>query len=184
MEIDTKPVQTLIDLFDDTIEESSSLDSDACNRICSTVTKTEDLEAGLPLLRKKAEDLKENIDNCDKNIKNWQESKKLWASRSKSFMDVLGALIVSLNIPGNSLKADGVKLATSTRSSIEVDEDWLLGQYTALAAALQSQLPPYIKVKINVDKTELAAFLKTDDSLLVNHPEKIHTKKSCSTSIR
>ena len=181
---DTTSVQALIDMFDDAVEEQGTLDDEACRRIAQCVGNKDNLENGLSLLLKKAEGLKENVENCDKNIKSWQESKKTWSGRSKAFLDVLGEVIKSLNLPNNSLKADGVKLAMSSRTTLEVDEDWLLGQYSALAGALQQQLPDYVKVTIALDKTKLSAFLKTDKSMLIQNPERIHTKTSTSTSIR
>jgi hypothetical protein len=184
MEKNTKPVQTLIDLFDDTIEEKETLDEASCKRIASCIDSRENLENGLPLLLKKAMGIKENVENCDKNIKTWQASKKTWAERSNAFHAILGEVIKSLHLPGNSLKAEGVKLAMSSRTSLEVDEDWLLGQYSPLAGALQKQLPDYLKVTIALDKTKLTQFLKADNSMLINYPEKIHTKTSTSTSIR
>ena len=184
MEKDTTSVQNLIDLFDDEMENATVLTDPVRDQLAQTVSDKEKLEAGLPLLLRKATDIKTSIDDCDRNIKTWQESKKLWSGRHKAFMDVLEKIIGNLQLPGNQIKADGIKLATSKRSSLEVDEDWLLGQFQAMADVLQQQLPDYVKVSIGIDKNRLAAFLKGDDSMLVNFPDKIHTRTSTSTSIR
>lgn len=181
---DITSAQTLIDMFDDEMEKGAAIAEPVRDQIAKAISDKERLAAGLPELLRKATDIKSSIDDCDRNIKTWQESKKLWNGRYKSFMDVLETVIRNLALPGNQIKANGVKLATSRRSSLEVDEDWLLGQYTALAAALQQQLPDYVKVSISLDKTRLAAAIKDDDSMLVNYPDKIHTRESTSTSIR
>ena len=53
-----------------------------------------------------------------------------------------------------------------------------------MADALQSQLPSYVKVKLSVDKTKLSAHISKDDTLLVSHPDKIHTKPTSSTTLK
>lgn len=181
---DTSYAQNLIDRFDDKIEEGNELTDTEKRTIASEIPDKEKLQDGLPLLLKKATDMKTSIEDCDIKIKTWQESKKLWNGRHKAFMDVLETLVGSLNLPGATMKADGIKLSTSSRSSLEVDEDWILTQYEAMAKALQSQLPDYIKVSIALDKTKLSAFLKTDNTMLVQYPDKIHTKTTTSTTIR
>ena len=82
------------------------------------------------------------------------------------------------------LGADGVKLATTTRTVIDIDEDWLIGLHQALADTLQQQLPDFIKVTLSIDKNKLSTYLKTDNTLLVNNPEHIHTRDSVSTTIK
>ena len=177
-------VQNLIDAFEDNIEEKAELTPEDRTAISGNVTSQDKLEEGLPLLLQKSNDYKQQIENCDRNIKMWQESKKLWQGRSQQFLDLLGFLMDRLHIPGKTLKRDGVKLSTSSRSTIELDEDWLLKQYQALADSFQQQLPDYVRVKLAVDKNKLNAFLKTDNSMLVNNPEMIHTKVSTSTTIK
>lgn len=181
---DTSAVQALIDGFDDLIEENSTLSDDERRSLAAVVRDRETLENGLPILLRKSNDMKEYTENCDKQIKTWQESKKMWSGRQKEFMALLGTVLSDLHISGSSIKASGIKLATSRRSSLEVNEDWLLGQYEALREALQQQVPDFVKVSFSLDKTKLKAYLDKDDSLLVNHPDMIHTKVSVSTTIR
>lgn len=177
-------ISDLIESFDDKAEENAVLTDEQKRRLSEMVPTQDDLREGLPTLLQKADDLKNNVDNCDKNIKSWQESKKMWSARCKSFLETLGLVLERLNVPGSTMKADGVKLSTSKRSSIEVDEDWLVSRYEPMAAALQGQLPDYVKVSLTIDKNRLAAFLKTDDTMLVDNPDKIHTKTTLSTSIK
>lgn len=176
--------QQLIDAFDDRVEENPVLDDKAVEDIASIIPSTEELAKCLPELLKKSNGIKKSIDDCDKNIKTWQESKKMWSSRSKSFMDILGKIISTLNITGNTLKSGGVKLSTSSRTALEVDEGWLIGQYDKMIDALQRALPVYMKVNVTIDKNKLAAYLKDDKSLLTNNPDKVHTKLTTSTSIK
>ena len=179
-----KQITDFIEAFDDKIEENVELSDEQKNTIAAVILTKDDLKEGLPALLQKSEDLKGCIDNCDRNIKTWQESKRLWNARSKAFLDVLGRVIKKLGVSGNSIKAEGVKLSTSSRTSLEVDEQWLLDQYSPMADALQGQLPDFVKVSLSLDKNKLAAFLKQDDSLLTNNPDKIHTKVSTSTTIK
>ena len=177
-------INNFIDAFDEKIEERSQLTEEEKENFGKYFSTTEDLTEGLPAIKEKAASYKESIENCAKNIKMWQDSKKMWESRFDTFMNILGKMVKKLQVPGNAVKADGVKLAVSSRSSLEVDEDWLLAQFQRFADALQTQLPNYVVVKLSVDKNKLNAFLKTDDSMLLNNPDKIHTKVSTSTSIK
>ena len=99
-------------------------------------------------------------------------------------MDTMSALMQKLNIPNSGLKVDGIKLSTSTRTVLEVDEQWLVAQYEALAEGLQQQLPDYVKVSLSVDKNKLFAHVKEDSTMLVQNPDKIHTNTSSSTTIK
>lgn len=180
----TAVVDSFINLFDDKMEENAQLTTEQKQELSQHIDTKESLEGGITLLLKKANNLKENVDNCDKNIKTWQESKKLWDTRSKTFLEVLGMVVQNLNIPGQSLKSDGVKLTVSKRTSLEVDEDWLLGRVQNMCDALQKQLPEYMKVTISIDKNKLKAFLDKDNSMLINYPEKIHSKVKASTTIK
>ena len=183
-EIDTTKIENLIESFEDKMEEGKEYTPEQCEKVISSINTTQELQAGLPLLLEKAKAYKEQADACDRNIKMWQESKKMWQGRTKAFMDTLEKLISKLNIAGKSLKANGVKLATSSRTSLEVDEEWLLSQYQNFAEALQLQLPDYIKVSLSVDKNKLFAHVKSDNTMLVDNPDKIHTKSTTSTSIK
>ena len=183
MQKDTTQIETLIERFDDIIEENEQLSAEEQKRVISAVNSRKELEDGLSLILDKAKDYKEKVDNCDINIKNWQASKKMWAGRAKALMETIGALMKKLNLP-DTLKADGIKLATSTRTVLEVDEEWLIGQYAVLADELRKKLPDYVKVSLTIDKNKLFAHVKGDAKMLMENPEKIHTSVSSSTTIK
>lgn len=185
METKTSSVaQAFLDLFEDHIENTPELSKEDQEKIGSTLKTQPELEESLPTIKEKLDTYAEKISLSDKNIKQWQESKKLWTQRQNQLLSVLGLLMEKLHIPGKSLKAGGVKLSTSTKTSLEVDEDWIINQYQALADALQSKLPTYVTVKLSVDKTKLNTHLKTDNSILINNPERVHTKESRSISVK
>lgn len=176
--------EILIEKFDDSIEDTNTLDEAKRNDLASIIPSVEALSAGLPALLQKANEITVSISDCDKNIKNWQESKKLWSARLKAFTEVLGTVLEKLKVPGESLKADGIKLRTSKRTCLDVDEEWLVGQYRSIVDAIQKQLPEYIVLSMSVDKTKLMAYVNKDDKMLIEHPDKIHTRVSRSTSIK
>jgi hypothetical protein len=175
-------VEMLINSFDECIESNPELDANVKESLSKIVTKQDELMEGLPALLEKASGIKSNIDGCDRNIKNWQESKALWTLRSKAFAEVLGKTMEKMGI--STLKNGKIKLAVSSRTSLEVDEDWLINLYQNLADVLQAQLPDYIRVKLALDKNKLSAHLKQDNSLILNNPDKIHDKTSKSVSIK
>ena len=182
--MENNKVQNLIDLFDDKIENNPECTQEDCQPIIGQVNSPDELKEGMKLLKERAQVYSEKITNCDANIKQWQDSKKMWVARNKAFIDTLEKLMLKLNVPKNVIKADGIKLAISTRTSLEVDENWLLAQYEKLAEALQLQLPDYVKVSLSIDKNKLFAHVKQDGTMLVNNPDKIHTKESRSTTIK
>lgn len=179
-----KTVKILIDSFEDIIEDKSNLTPEDTDNIIAVVKTKEELQDGLTELRDKANLYKQKTEECANKIKAWQESKKMWESRSKSFLKVLESLIGKLGISDNTVKANGVKLSISSRTCLEVDEQWLLAKYQNELAAFQSRLPDYITASISVDKTKLFAHVKADKSMLIQNPVEIHTKTSTSTSIK
>lgn len=180
----TPQADRFIDRFETQMETVGELDESSINDLCGVIQTTQELSEALPAFKQKNDSYKELVATCDKNIKEAQTSKKLFQKRCEQFAAALGALLERLNIPGNAVSNGGVKLATSKRTSLEVDEGWLLGQFAALQAGLEAQLPEYITVKLSIDKNKLSAFLKKDTSLLVDYPEKIHTKVTASTTIK
>lgn len=184
MENNTTIAQTLIDKFDEFMEEKDHLEADDKQKIMDVIKTREDLEDSLKELAKKNEDYKQNIDGCDKNIKIWQQSKKMWQIRQSTMLDILKEMMNKLAPGQKKLTKDGTKLSVSSRTSLEVNEEWLLQQYQMFADALQTQLPDYIKVSLSIDKTKLFSHVKEDESLLVQNPEMIHTKESFSTTLK
>lgn len=185
--METKPnsvAQTFLDLFEDHVENSPELSNEDKEKIGSTLKTQPELEESLPTIKEKLDAYGDKIALSDKNIKQWQESKKFWTQRQNQLLSVLGLMMEKLHIPGKSLKAGGVKLSTTTKTSLEVDEEWIIKQYQALADALQNKLPTYVTVKLSVDKTKLNTYLKMDNSLLINNPERVHTKESRSISVK
>lgn len=181
---DASYAQAFIDTFEDHIEENPELTDSERELILGEIATQDNLEEGLPVLLQKSRDYKEQIEACDRNVKQWQASKQLWKSRSDQFLKLLGDLMERLHIPGKTVKSGKIKLSTSTRSVYVVDEDWLLGQYQALAQALQAQLPDYVKVTLTVDKPRLNAHLNQDKTLCIDHPDKVYSKSSTSTTIK
>ena len=175
--------QAFLDTFDDKSEENPTLTKDEKESIGGAFASPEELGNALPLISERVNNMKERIEHSDKNIKMWQETKKMWTGRKDQLLEILGQTMERLNVAGNIIKSADCKLSTSTRTSLEVDEDWLINQYAALAGSMQSQLPPYVTLKLTVDKTKLAAYLKTDDTLLIDHPDRVHTKVSKSVTL-
>ena len=177
-------VEAFIDSFEDLIEENNILTPEERSSLEAKITTQEELAGGLVKLKDKADAYKKRTEECAAKIKEWQASKKTWENRQKSLMDTLEGIINKLGFRNNTVKADGVKLAISSRTVLEVDEQWLLSQYDKFLDVMQAQLPGYIKVSLSVDKTELNAHIKKDNSLLINYPLQIHTKVATSTTIK
>lgn len=188
MEENNEKVQYMLDDFDALMqqkdERQEEVTADELDRIAAKIDNTTMLQQSLPAMLKKAEEYKEKVESCDRQVKSWQDSKKLWKRHQEAFMDMLEKIVGNLKLPGNSIKNGSIKLAVSSRTAIEVDEEWLLGQFENMRVALQSQLPDYIKVSYTVDKNKLSAFLKTDKTMLTEHPEKIHSKLTTSCTIK
>lgn len=181
---DTTYAEAFIELFDDMVEENPELTEEQKQKLTGTFPTQESLENALPTLLEKVKAFDGSTTLSDTQIKDWQKTKKMWAARKATLLDILGRVLKELHIPGQSLKADGIKLSTSTRAALVVDEDWLVQQYQLFADQLQANLPPYVKVSLSVDKTRLNAYLKTDNSLLLQNPDKVYTKTSTSTTIK
>ena len=177
-------ITILLDRFDQYMESEQEYTSTECEKVISGINTADELKEGLPELLSKAKAYEDQVEACEKNKKMWDESKKVWQMRSRLFLGTLEKLIAKLKLPGSSIKSEGIKLSTSKRTCLEVDEDWLLDQYQTYIDALKLQLPDYIKVTMSVDKNKLFAHVKTDNQMLINNPDIIHTKETFSTSIK
>lgn len=179
------PMEALLESYNERTEKGNpELTKEEIQSFAAAITSPEELSAGLRQLKEAIDFQKACMDNADSRAKAAGEDKKFWKARTAGILAIMEAALRRLNVPGLSLKADGIKLATSTRTGIEVDEEWLLGLSRPLADSLQAALPPYIKVKLELDKTALNAHLKNDSTLLTENPDKIHTKETRSTTLK
>lgn len=178
-------MNTFIETFNDFLEEGRTTEQDI-NMMADTLKDRETLDKALPEIGTVYRDIAGNIGECDEKIKFFQEGKKGWTRRLEILQQALGAALGRLNITKvTAATTDGtIKLSTSSRTCLEVDDDWLTSQYQPLADQLQAALPDYVKVKLAVDKNKLFAHVKGDPAMLTEHPEHIHTKVSTSTTIK
>lgn len=122
------------------------------------------------------------IEECDSRIKTWQQSKKAWKSRQESLLSSLQETLTSLGV--KSVTDGSVKVKLSTTKGLEViNADEILKPYEKAFETFKSSLPPFIKISMDIDKTLLSAYLKTDNSLLLTMPENVHYKESKSVRI-
>lgn len=170
-------------MADKTSDENPGITDEEAEKIASTLPDVKSFTDGLPVLKAMIKQYGDNVEDMDRRVKQWQASKKMWQNRSDGLLCVVGKLLGRFGMP-KGVKEGDVKIAVSSRTSLEVDEDWLLGFSMPLVDSLASALPPYVTVKLSIDKNKLARYLKDDDSLLVDNPDKIHTKTTTSTSIK
>lgn len=176
-------IDTFLDTFEDRIEGKNSLSEQERKELAALVGDRETLGNGLQLIYRKDKDFTDAAKNADQQAKAWTETKRMWDQRHEELMKVLEQALADLKVAGQALKVDRIKLATRTRTCLEVDSAWLVQMFEQQAQAMQQQLPPYIKVSLTVDKNKLSAYLEQDNTLQLQHPEKIHTRPSYSTTI-
>ena len=175
--------QQFIDIFEDRVNSSPELSDRQIEEIGAPIRTDEQLREGLPVILGRHKELSDLIENCNRNIKFWQENKKKYDSRAEQFVKAVTEVVRRLRFSG-TMKATEGQLSTRTTSTYEVDEKWILDRYAALGEALQAQLPAYVKVKLSVDKKELNAHLKRDATLLLENPEHIHAKENLSVTLK
>lgn len=178
-------IKKFLEAFEDLTEQGSErpVNEETLEQTAALCPDITTLQEGLHEIRQKADDFKKNADLCKQQLDSIRTQKEFCDRRIKLFNETLGRILLRLNVASVKSK-DGIKITNSTRSVLEVDEEWLLARYENLADVLQKQLPPYVKVSLSVDKNKLSAYLKEDSTLLTDNPEKIHTKTSRSTSIK
>lgn len=174
-----------LEAFDDKVEDNLELSEQEKEQIASTISSEEEFRSILVPLKNRVADMNEKVSTADANIKQWQESKKMWKGRLELLLSILGKRVESLRIPGKSLNANGVKLSMRSNSVLEVDKEWLLQQFQPFVDAVKTQLPPFIKLTLDVDKRELSSYLNNvSNDLRINNPERIHTKPTSSLTIK
>lgn len=149
--------------------------------LSAVIPSSEELQKCLPVVKEENEAIKKGIADCDLRIKSWQESKKMWKQRQNALLELLEKALEQHGIK-SSTNGD-VKVSVSTRRTLEVVAEDILEPYLSVVDNIASSLPPFVKVSLDIDKTALAAYLKTDDTLLVTKPESIHYKDSTSVRI-
>lgn len=174
--------KSLLEIFDDKIASGEAGEA-AAEEIAAPIRSGESLRASIPEIVGRNREFTEKVNHCDKMIKMWQKEKKTYEGRSKLLMKAVEAIVRRLNLSG-TIKTEGGQLSVRTTSTLEVDEDWILDMYAAQAATLQVQLPPYVKVKLSLDKTALNAFIKKDNTLLLTNPDRIHAKENRSVTLK
>lgn len=170
----------LLDQFDLSLEK----DQEEITQLNpSAIVKDEDtFRSCLAPLKERSTLYKSNVKSCDEKIKSWQEAKKHWQECEAKLNDLLATLLTDLNLP--SLKEGNAKATLKTSKTLVVDEELMISQFTQKINELQAALPPYIKLKMTVDKTMLGSHVKTDPTLLIDHPEMAHWSESKSASIK
>lgn len=174
-------ISEMIERFKDTVETEGALGEERTEELAALITNQETLKSGLPELLKEKEEYERLVKNADLKVKDAQMVKRAYENRLNGLKSILCRIAKNLGL--KSLKANGVSLQTKTGVSLEVDEEWLLGQYQSQADALQRILPQYVKVKLSLDKAVLKTCLKSDDTLIKDNPEKIHNVETVSACI-
>lgn len=179
-------IMNIKDLFMTRLEECYDALSNGCEvtaaRIAEVIRTPDELQECLALIKSEQERIQNGIADCDSKIKVWQQSKKAWKARQESLLAALKQTLADLNL---KTATDGtVKVTMSSKTGLTVvSPDELLKPYQANLDALRASLPPYIKVSMDLDKTLLASYLKTDDTLLLTQPENLHYEVSSSVRI-
>lgn len=174
------------DLFMARLEECYEALFNGCEvtaaSIAEVIKTPDELQECLALIKSEQERIQNSIADCDSKIKVWQQSKKAWKARQESLLAALKQTLANLKLKSAT---DGtVKVTVTSKTGLTVvDPESLLKPYEAQLEALKASLPPYIKVSMDLDKTSLASYLKTDDTLLLTQPENLHYEVSSSVRI-
>lgn len=172
--------EILLDQFDMSLEGGTSGENPIDTR--SLVRDEETFRSCLAPLKERSVLFKSNAKQCDEKIKTWQEAKRHWQECEAKLNELVADILTGLNLP--SLKEGDAKASIKTSKTLVVDEELLIGAYLQKISELQAFLPPYIKVKVSVDKTLLGSHVKSDPTLLIDHPEMAHWAESRTASIK
>lgn len=175
-------LKEVMNTIEEQIKKEEDLEDKEYDQMADLIPNTEDLSNCLPLMKEKQDYYKEQLSRCDDNIKEWQESKKAWKTYQDRLLTLVGKILTKMNL--KSASHDKIKAAITTRKVLEIDNDSILSEFKPMLDLLKNQLPEYVKVTMDIDKTALANYLKTDNSLLINNPEKIHWKDNNSVNLR
>lgn len=150
--------------------------------ITKIFTSADQLQECLAIIKSEQERIQTGIEDCDVRIKSWQQSKKAWKARQESLLAALQETLTNLGI--KSVTDGVVKVNMTSKKGIEVlSPEELLKPYEAELEALKAKLPPYVKLSMDLDKTQLSNYLKQDQTLLMTMPENIHYKESRSVKV-
>ena len=171
-----------IDETEKCLLQENGIAEEEYERLAAMIGSTAELSENLPLIAEKIKAYSDNADSCDKKSKMYKENKNTWDSK----VEQLNKLVMKImdKLQTKKITADGSSANITTRTVQEIDEKGLLDIYGVLLDQIQQQFPSFIKIKASVDKNELKSYLIKDNSLMINHPELVHTKDSYSIKIK
>ena len=162
----------------DAKNEKNELNEEVFAEIAMQINSTEELGECLPEIVKRINIYKSAMDQCDAKSNEFSTSKKAWKARAEKLTSLMMFLMEKMNV--KSIKAEDNSAKISSRDVLEVNDANILSLFNGLIDQMQQQLPPYVKIAISIDKRALGTYLQTDNSLMIQHPEWVHTKESKS----
>ena len=176
--------ETIIDTIKSIYDSNRTMTQQESEDLASLVDSDEKLYALLPVLRDLATQYKETADRAKARAKDFGDNRKLNESYLDTLSDILCKILV--NLGHSKYTAGNAKVSLTTREVLECDDDSLINAFftPALRLQLMTSLPAWIKVSVTVDKTALKNSLKSDNTLMVEHPEWLHTKENRSVTLK
>lgn len=188
--MDTKAesiANSIIEQFEEaTSGKGMTLTTEKADEMVDKIGDIENFKACLPVFRDKALDYKNAIDLYDEQTKRSQDEKKIWKTRLDTFLnEFLGRALQHYGGGEKSLKGDdGVKISSTTRDNLVVDDEKLIALWQPIISSIQASLPPYVKVTASIDKKALTEFCKTEEDLFATRPDIVSTVSKTSTNIK
>ena len=125
-----------------------------------------------------------NEESCARSAAVWSESQKAWKSRREDLEKYLAHLLDRCGADRIVGNAGDTSLERTRRTVLDVNDAGMVALYDEEIRSLVAALPPYYSVKITVNKTKLAAFLKNDPAIQIAHPELLSTRENETVKFR
>ena len=174
--------ESILDSLERCYQKEEKISEEKAASISDMVIDQEEFCSCVRDFKDKDDSYKSAIAKCDDNIKGWQESKKMWQERQNDLKDIIIRIMKRLNMKNTS--KDGTSVTMRSTKVLEIDAEKILIMYKPFAKELRSQLPPYIKVTLSIDKIALSNHVKDDPTILVESPEIAHWKENDSVTLR
>jgi len=158
-------INEIIDSLNSAVGSGTLGDVD-CEALAAGITDTQTLKESLASFKTLHDDMLTRIGRLNELIKARTDDRKVWEEFDSVIHRILACAMQRLSL--TSVTSDeGARAVLSSRAVIEADDEALLSglENTAEFKSLEAALPPYIRIKLSVDKTALKSAIKTDAAM-------------------
>jgi len=175
----------LVARLNEMLDDHDVLSDNDITELTGMINNRQELEDSLPAIRDAIAKYKADAEKCNGRKREIADGEKKCKERTDALTAVLARIMQKLNF--KTVKSGDASVTLMSRVVTKVsDEDALLRPHLSSPEYINliASLPAYVKVTLTLDKAGLNATLRDDNTMLLEHPELVHTEASYTVKIK